>query len=109
MNSTANSAAGCEILCMTPHPAEPDEDSDFDPEEVVEAAQDQPADLIPPEVNPTTAVLTEWDAPPSSSGRAAPKVLPEDEVPAAETLIDAGLEEADREKRIAAADPDFEP
>jgi hypothetical protein len=94
---------------MTPHPAEPNEDADIDPEELVEAVQDEPADSIPPEVNRATAELTEWDAPPSSSGRAAPKVLPEDDVPAAEALIGEGLEEADREQRIAAADPDFEP
>jgi hypothetical protein len=93
---------------MTPQPAEPDEDPDIDPEEIVEAVQDEPADLIAPEVNPATAELTEWDAPPSSSGRAAPKVLPEDEVPAAEALIGEGLEEANRDQRIAAADPDFE-
>jgi hypothetical protein len=94
---------------MTPRPAEPNEDPDFDPEEIVESAQEQPPDMIPPEVDPATAALTEWDAPPSATGRAAPKVLPEDDVPAAEVLIDEGLDEADREQRIAAADPDFEP
>ncbi len=94
---------------MTPNTAEPNEDPDIDPEEMVEAAQDQPVENIPPEVNPTTAELLEWDTLPASSGRVVPKVLPEDEVPAAESLIIEGLEEADREQRLAAADPDFEP
>lgn len=95
------------IPCMTPPASEPNED--IDPEELVEAAQELPPEVIPPEVNPATAELTEWDTPPSSAGKAAPRVLPEDEVSAEETLIGHGLDEADREQRIAAADPDFQP
>ena len=38
-----------------------------------------------------------------------PTVKPEDETSIAEQLINEGTDEADRERRIAAEDPDFEP
>ena len=44
-----------------------------------------------------------------ASGKAAPRVLPEDEASIAERLVYEGTDEADRERRIAAADPDFDP
>lgn len=94
---------------MKPKTAEPNEDPDIDPEAIAESVQEEPADPAAPEVDSATAELTEWDTPPSSLGHAAPKVLPEDEASAVETLTREGLEEADRQQRIAAADPDFEP
>jgi hypothetical protein len=94
---------------MIPSDTQPNEDSEFDPEALAEAAQNLPTEAVPPEVDPATAALTEWDTAPSSSGKAAPKVLPEDEVPATEKLVGEGIDEADRELRIAAVDPDFEP
>ena len=42
-----------------------------------------------------------------AAGESAPRVLPEDETPPAEILVQGGIEEADREQRMAAADPDF--
>ena len=44
-----------------------------------------------------------------AAGEAVPKVLPEDENAVAEELVEEGVEEADRDQRIASADPDFEP
>lgn len=87
----------------------PNEDDDIDPEEIQAAADETPTDVTAPEVNEQTKELTEWDEPPAASGTAAPKVLPEDEVSIAEQLVYEGTDEADRERRIAAADPDFEP
>ena len=94
---------------MIPSDTQPNEDSEFDPEVLVEAAQNLPTEAVPPEVDPATAELTEWDTAPSSSGRVAPKVLPEDEVPATEKLVGEGIDEADRELRRAVVDSDFEP
>lgn len=63
----------------------------------------------PPELNKLTKELTEWDEPPAATGTAAHKVLPEDEVSIAEQLVYEGTDEADRDLRLAAADPDSEP
>lgn len=101
--------ASCESGGMIPTPAEPNEDPEFDPEELIESTESPRADAAPPEVNPATEQLTEWDLPPSSSGKSAPKVMPEDEVSTAEKLVRDGMDEAERERRIAAADPDPEP
>jgi hypothetical protein len=85
------------------------DDPDFDPEELASAADETPTNVTPPELNDDTRELTTWDEAPASAGGAAPKVLPEDEVSAAEQLVYEGTDEADRERRMAAADPDFEP
>jgi len=66
-------------------------------------------DVTAPELNAETKELTAWDEPVGASGKAAPKVLPEDEASIAERLVYEGTDEAERERRIAAADPDFEP
>ena len=39
----------------------------------------------------------------------SPAVKPEDEISAVERLVEEGMDEADRDRRIAAVDPDFEP
>lgn len=62
-----------------------------------------------PETSDKTADLVEWDEPPDARGESAPKVLPEDEVSPAESSVRAGVEEADREQRIAAADAGLDP
>jgi hypothetical protein len=78
-----------------------------DPQMIEDAVNETPASDIPPEVDETTAELTSWDEAPAVP--AAPTIEPEDEVTVAELLVEEGMEEADRDRRIAAADPDFEP
>jgi hypothetical protein len=99
---------------MNAKPAEPNDDPDVDPEEIADATDERipgnaETDPLPPEVDEETEELTSWDEAPASSGTITPKVLPEDENPPAEELVRDGLEAADRDQRIAAADPDFEP
>jgi hypothetical protein len=93
-------------------PPEDEEEQEI-AEETVAAADDTPTDVTPPELDARTEELTEWDEAPSAHGTAAPKVGPagddEDEDSIAEKLVYEGTDEADRERRIAAADPDFEP
>ena len=94
---------------MNSHVPQPHEDDDIDPEEIQSASDETPTEVTPPELNEQTEELTEWDEPPAATGKAAPKVFPEDEVSIAEHLVHEGTDEADRERRLAAADPDFEP
>jgi hypothetical protein len=85
------------------------DDEGISPDEIETAADETPTEFVAPEVNAETEAVTEWDQPPAASGTAAPKVEPEDEVSIAEQLVNEGTDEADRDRRIAAADPDFEP
>ena len=85
------------------------DDEGPDPEEIDAAADEAPTDFTAPELSSATKDLIEWDEPPTASGTAAPKVLPEDDVPVGEQLVYEGADEADRQRRIAAAHPDFEP
>ncbi len=57
-----------------------------------------------PEVPPGDEHLVAWDQSPDESGHAAPKVEPEDEANMDEELVEEGLDEADQEKRHAAAE-----
>ena len=82
---------------------------EIDPEEIDMASERVSGTPMPPEISSKTENLTEWDQPPKASGEAAHKVLPEDETSAAEELVEEGIDEADRDQRIASADPDFEP
>jgi len=94
---------------MKTEPSEPEDEPDVDPEEIESAAN---AGITPeeaPEVEPKTESLTEWDTPVEASGVSAPKVPMEDETSVAEQLVEEGLDEADRDQRLASADPDFEP
>ena len=90
-----------------------DNDDDFDPEEFDEAADETPTDTTAPELDPRTKKLTEWDEAPSSRGSATPRTGPDvedgDEDTISARLVYEGTDEAERERRIAAADPDFEP
>jgi hypothetical protein len=90
---------------MSPKPTEPNEDQEFDPEEIDSAANQTPAYAMPPELDERTRNLTEWDEPPPPSVNA----LPDDEESVAEKLVNEGIDEAERERRMAAADPNFEP
>ena len=88
-----------------------EEDEQESAEELAEATDETPTDVMAPEVNAKTEELTEWDDAPESHGTAAPKVTPEenDDDTIASKLVYEGTDEAERERRIAAADPDFEP
>ena len=94
---------------MNPNAPQPNDDEEIDPEEIQAASDETPTKAMPPEVDPLTEELTKWDEPPNATGTEAPKVLPEDEASIAEQLVLEGSDEADREQRMAAADPDFEP
>ncbi len=98
---------------MKDEPIPPDEDADEAEgvaEELDEAAADEaPTDVTAPELNAETKDLTAWDDPPGAHGTAAPKVEPDDDDSVASKLVYEGTDEAEREKRMAAADPDYEP
>lgn len=86
-------------------------DDDFDLDELDEAADETPTDTTAPEVDPRAKKLTEWDEAPSCRGSAAPRTGIEDgdEDTISARLVYEGTDEAERDRRIAAADPDFEP
>jgi hypothetical protein len=94
---------------MTSNTPFPDDEEEAVAEELADAADETPTDLTAPELDPRTEDLTEWDDPPAAHGAAAPKVSPDDEDSIAAQLVYEGTDEAERELRIAAADPDFEP
>jgi hypothetical protein len=94
---------------MNKESVEPNDDDEFDPEEIEEASEERITPSNAPEVDSKTENLTEWDQPATDPSGAVPKVPLEDEAPAAEELVEEGMDEADREQRIAAVDPDFEP
>jgi hypothetical protein len=94
---------------MNLKPVEPNDDDEFDPKEIEDAADERTTPGYAPEENPITENLTKWDEPPAPAAGSAPKTPLEDETTVSEQLIEEGLEEADREQRIASADPDFEP
>lgn len=85
----------------------PEEDPEIDPESI-DTASERPAEPTPPEVSPGLEELTEWDTPTDAAGETVPKVQPDDETAAAEELVEEGVEEADRDQRLAAEDPDYE-
>src|SRR3954464_904348 len=60
----------------------------------------------PPEVaGEDVADLVEWDSPTEASGHCAPRVGGlDDETTVGETLVEEGLEEADHDQRVSAAD-----
>jgi hypothetical protein len=94
---------------MRPESPKPNDDDDLSPEELDVAADETPTDVVAPELTPQTEELVEWDESPEATGHAVPKVTPEDETSIAEQLVNEGTDEAERERRIAAVDPDFEP
>lgn len=99
------------FIGMTPKKkiATDEEEMDQVAEELAEATDETPTDVTAPELDARTRELTEWDEPPTAHGKAAPKVLPDDDDDTvASQLVYEGTDEAERERRIAAADPDSE-
>jgi hypothetical protein len=94
---------------MKPQEQLPDDEEDFPAEELEDAINETSAKSGAPEVDQQTAALTEWDEPPTSSGHEVPTSGLDDEATVAEQLVSEGINEAERERRIAASDPDFEP
>lgn len=92
----------------TPDPSDKNRE-DIDPDEIDTAMQRTPGQPAPPEIPAELENLTEWDLPLEATGEPAPKIVPEDESEVPEELVEEGVEEADRDQRIASADPDFEP
>jgi hypothetical protein len=91
---------------------EPTESEEANAEEIADAAEEAPTDVTAPEVDARTEQLTEWDDPPAAHGTAAPKIASDDEDDEntiAAKLVYEGTDEAERDRRMAAADPDFEP
>jgi hypothetical protein len=91
---------------------DPMEDEEMNAEEIADAADETPTDVTPPELEARTKQLTEWDDVPTAHGTAAPKVSPDDdddENTVAAKLVYEGTDEAERDRRLAAEDPDFEP
>lgn len=88
------------------------DDPDVDPRDI-EAAADEVTDpgVDPaPEESPELARVTQWDEAPSSTGTVTPKYSEDsDENQLGEELVQDGVEAADRDSRLAATDPDYEP
>lgn len=88
---------------------EPEADPDRDPRELEMAIDETTERKSAPELPMAAENLTAWDEPPGQTGTPSPKTPPDDEASAGQQLVEEGLEEADRDQRIAAADPDYEP
>jgi hypothetical protein len=106
---TAARQAPREAIGMNPKRVESNDDVEFDADEIEAAAEERVTPSNPPEVDSQTENLTEWDQPASAAAHSAPKNPIEDETTIAEELVEEGVDEADREQRLASADPDFEP
>jgi hypothetical protein len=63
-------------------------------------------DIIPPEVVKGTEALTEWDERADATGIRTPREGLDDGILDAARLYEAGVEEADRERRLAAHEAD---
>ena len=63
-------------------------------------------DTFPPEVVKGTEALTEWDERADAAGTWTPREGLDDGMLDAARLYEAGIEEADRERRLAAYQPD---
>lgn len=72
------------------------------------AVDDSLTDVTPPELNAATKDVVEWDDAPSSHGHMTTRPYNEEEDSIGAMLVYEGTDEADRERRMAAADPDFE-
>lgn len=87
---------------------DPSLDDTFDPDELDAAVNDHAPANPAPEIDARTKFVTTWDEPPSSTGKSAPKIPPDDEATIGSELVDEGIDVADSEQRIASADPDSE-
>jgi hypothetical protein len=88
--------------------ATPD-DEGSGPHSLEDVIDEAPIESDVPEVSEQTKKLIAWDEPPDAAGHEVPPVEPEDETSVVEELVEQGMDEADRDRRIAAADPDLEP
>jgi len=88
---------------------EPNNDDDFDPRNLDTAVDETPTEATAPELSEKTKKLITWDEPPEAAGHEVPSVRAEDETSIAERLVNEGTDQADRDRRIAAEDRDFEP
>ena len=70
-------------------------------EELGGSAGDPPA---PEAVPPAIEILTAWDDPIDQEGHRAERALPEDESSIGERLIRDGIDEADHDRRVSAAE-----
>lgn len=88
------------------------DDPDVDPRDIEAAAEDitDPGVDPAPEEAPELARVTQWDEAPATTGSATPKYSGDmDENQLGEELVQDGVESADRDSRLAAVDPDYEP
>jgi hypothetical protein len=83
---------------------EPANDPAIDPNELIEASDERETVETAPEVPAGLEGAMEWDTPVGSEGLAAPKAGPDDEESVGTQLVMEGLDEAEREQRIAAAE-----
>ena len=74
-------------------------------ETVLGAAAVGVPERLPPELIKGTELITHWDEPADSMGRRVPNYSDDGTVDV-ERLVEAGIEEADRERRLAVADYD---
>jgi hypothetical protein len=95
---------------MKPEPTQhADTEPAVDPREIEAVLDEEAPGEAAPETTTETQRIVEWDISPDSTGEAAEKSPPDDEATIAEQLVSSGLSEADRDQRLAAVDPDFEP
>jgi hypothetical protein len=80
----------------------PINDTDNLNETVLGSAAVGDPDTVPPEVVKGTEALTEWDEPADAAGTWTPREGLDDGMLDAARLYEAGIEEADRERRLAA-------
>ncbi len=78
----------------------PIQEADNLDETVLGAAALGHPDMVPPEVVAGTGELTAWDEPLEASGTWTPRDGRDDGTLDADRLVEAGIEEADRERRI---------
>ena len=65
--------------------------------------QGQTGPAVPEASDPAIERLEQWDEAPGSSGVKIPNQTPDDEQPAAEALVEEGVEEAEHDRMLAAA------
>lgn len=87
-----------------PAKPQPADDPDVDPNEVIEASDERNTVERAPEVPAGLEGATEWDTPVGATGTPAAKSGLDDEETVGTQLILEGLDEAERERRIAAAE-----
>ena len=73
-------------------------------ETVLGAAAVGNPDLLAPEIAWGTGELTEWDEPVNAAGTWTPREGRDDGMLDADRLVEAGIEEAERERRVAAGE-----